>query len=68
MLGETGWVVRELLFNPDPGLARAFEGKDLGAVSAIDTGKMKLQGLTQNDVQELLALQFLIRAQPAPGE
>lgn len=68
MLSETGWAVRELLFNPDPGLARAFEGKDLAAVSAIDAGKMKLQGLTQNDVQELLALQFLIRAQPAPGE
>lgn len=65
MLAETGWVVRELLFNPDPALARAFEGKDLAAVNAIEAGKVKLQGLTQNDVLELLAPQFPIRAQPA---
>lgn len=64
MLSQTGWVTNEVRINPDQRLIPAFEGKDLSQITTIETGNLKLQGLTPDDVLELLALQLFIRATP----
>ena len=65
MLSQTGWVTNEVRINPDQRLTPAFEGKDLSQITSIETDNLKLQGLTPDDVLELLALQLFIRATPA---
>jgi 2-polyprenyl-3-methyl-5-hydroxy-6-metoxy-1,4-benzoquinol methylase len=67
MLAETGWRVEEIRGNPDPQLQPAFAGKNLADVRSIDTGHLSLKNLTHNDVVELLALQFFLRATPVGG-
>jgi len=64
MLKQTGWKAGEIRNNFDPGLAANFKDKDLNKVKTISGGKLKLEGLTEQDVQELLTLQYFIRAEP----
>lgn len=65
MLAETGWRTHEIRVNPDPQLTPKFAGRSLADVRSIDTPKLSLKNLTQEDVLELLALQFFMRASPA---
>lgn len=69
MLQQTGWKIDEIRINPDPRLTPSFAGKDLGEIKTINAGKLKLEALTRNDVLELMALQFFVKATPAnqPG-
>lgn len=64
MLEQTGWQATEIRINPDPRLVPAFEGKDLSQIQNIELDNLKLTGLSQEDVLELLALQLFIRAEP----
>ena len=66
MLGQTGWAASEIRVNPDPSLTPALEGKDIDTINILDTGKVKLSGLRRDDVVELMASQFFIRAVPIP--
>ena len=54
--------------NPDPCLAHLAEGKKIEEVKTISIGKLKLEGLNSMDVVELMAVQFFIRAEPAPNK
>jgi 2-polyprenyl-3-methyl-5-hydroxy-6-metoxy-1,4-benzoquinol methylase len=65
MLGETGWRVNELQLNPDPILMASLQGQELIQIRSINAGRLKLEDLTQDDVAELFAIQFHIRAVPA---
>jgi len=65
MLMETGWSVDEIRVNPDPRLLPVFKGQDLSTITTINIGSMSLTELTRDDVHELLALQFFVRARPA---
>jgi len=62
MLSQTGWVIGDSRVNPDPSLAPLYEGKDLSEIRSINMGNLKLEGLNQMDVAELIAIQFFIRA------
>jgi SAM-dependent methyltransferase len=66
MLSQTGWLIREGRMNPDPNLTFLVEGKNLDEIRTISLGKLKLEGLNQMDVVELIAVQFFIRAEPMP--
>jgi 2-polyprenyl-3-methyl-5-hydroxy-6-metoxy-1,4-benzoquinol methylase len=65
MLSQTGWQIREGRMNPDPNLSHLIEGKRLDQIDTFSLGKLKLEGLNQMDVVELIAIQFFIRAEPA---
>jgi 2-polyprenyl-3-methyl-5-hydroxy-6-metoxy-1,4-benzoquinol methylase len=65
MLQETGWVANEIRVNPDPRLLPMFQGRDLAAINTIDAGSLTLRNLQEEDVLELLALQFFVSARPA---
>ncbi|WP_177218988.1 tetratricopeptide repeat protein [Polaromonas sp. OV174] len=69
MLEQTGWQAGEVRINADPRLMPSFQDKDLSQIKTINAGKLKLEDLNEQDVLELLALQFFIRATPAitPG-
>lgn len=64
MLNQTGWLIREAQMNPDPRLIHMIEGKNPGEIRSISLGKLKLEGLTERDVMELMTLQFFLRAEP----
>jgi len=64
MLFETGWAVDEIRINPDPRLVPLFQGRDLSVVTTINIGSLSLQHLNHQDVLELSALQFFVRARP----
>ncbi len=66
MLSQTGWLIREGRLNPDPGLSHLIQGKSLDQINSLSQGKLKLEGLEPMDVLELVAIQFFIRAEPAP--
>jgi 2-polyprenyl-3-methyl-5-hydroxy-6-metoxy-1,4-benzoquinol methylase/glycosyltransferase involved in cell wall biosynthesis len=65
MLEQTGFAVDDLRVNPDPSLASLFEGKDLGQLHELELDGLKLVGLGLEDVLELSALQFYLRATPS---
>ena len=65
MLNQTGWLIREGRMNPDPSLSHLIQGKNLDQIDTFSLGKLKLEGLNQMDVVELIAIQFFIRAEPA---
>jgi SAM-dependent methyltransferase len=64
MLRQTGWLIREGRMNPDPNLSYLLEGRNLDEIKTLSHGKLKLEGLNQMDVVELIAIQFFIRAEP----
>jgi SAM-dependent methyltransferase len=64
MLSQTGWLIREGRMNPDPNLSYIIQGKSLDQINTLNLGKLKLEGLSQMDVIELMAVQFFIRAEP----
>jgi len=66
MLSQTGWLIREGRMNPDPNLSYILQGENLGGIKTLSLGKLKLEGLNPMDVLELMAVQFFIRAEPAP--
>ena len=65
MLAETGWQVDALRINGDPSLKPLLQGRDPGQVRHINADSLKLDNLSPEDVAELIALQFFIRAVPA---
>jgi len=65
MLEQTGWHVDQTLVNIDPSLAPALQGRELADIRSLTVGALSLQNLTPDDVMELFALQFFIRAVPA---
>lgn len=64
MLDQTGWQATEIRINPDSRLMPAFEGKDLSQIQNIELDDLRLTGLSQEDMLEMLALQLFIRAVP----
>ena len=66
MLSQTGWLIREGRMNPDPNLSYLVQGRNLDEIKTLSLGKLKLEGLNQMDVVELIAVQFFIRAEPMP--
>lgn len=68
MLSQTGWLIRDGRMNPDPRLVHMLEGKNLNEMKSISMGKLRLEGLGSMDVVELMAIQFFIRAEPAPDK
>lgn len=67
MLSQTGWLIREGRMNPDPNLSHLLQGKNINEIKTLSIGKLKLEGLVQMDVVELMAVQFFIRAEPVPS-
>jgi SAM-dependent methyltransferase len=67
MPSQTGWLIRERRMNPDPNLSHVLQGKNINEITTLSLGKLKLEGLVQMDVVELMAVQFFIRAEPAPS-
>ena len=65
MIEQTGWRVEDLRINPDTRLKPAFEGKNLAQIQSINVGLLKLDGMKEQDVLELLTLQYFIQAVPA---
>ena len=68
MLTQTGWLIGDARMNPDPRLVHLVEGKNFEDIKEISFGKLKLEGLRSIDVLELIAVQFFIRAAPAPDK
>lgn len=66
MLSQTGWLIREGRTNPDPNLSHMLQGKNPDEIKTLSLGKLKLEGLNQMDIVELIAVQFFIRAEPMP--
>jgi 2-polyprenyl-3-methyl-5-hydroxy-6-metoxy-1,4-benzoquinol methylase len=66
MLSQTGWLIRDGRLNPDSSLSYIVDGKNLEEIKTLSAGKLKLEGLNPMDVLELMAIQFFIRAEPAP--
>jgi len=66
MLNQTGWLIREGRMNPDPNLSHILHEKSINEIKTVSIGKLRLEGLEQMDVVELLAVQFFIRAEPSP--
>lgn len=66
MLTQTGWLIRDGRLNPDPNLSCILRGEILDEIKTLSLGKLKLEGLNPMDVLELMAVQFFIRAEPAP--
>jgi 2-polyprenyl-3-methyl-5-hydroxy-6-metoxy-1,4-benzoquinol methylase len=64
MFDQTGWDVSEIRINPSPQLSEIFKGYDLSTINTIEAGPLVLRNLTHQDVLELIALQFFIRACP----
>ena len=64
MFDETGWTIDEIRLNPDPQLVPYFQGADLTAVTNIELPRLVLRNLNQEDVQDLMTLQFFVRATP----
>jgi len=64
MLEQTGWKVSHITTNPDSRLSSHFQNKDLNSIDTITAGKLKLESINKEDVLELMALQFYIRAVP----
>jgi 2-polyprenyl-3-methyl-5-hydroxy-6-metoxy-1,4-benzoquinol methylase len=62
MLTQTGYVVEDARINPDNRLAALFEGKDLSKLDRVELDGLRLTGLSQEDVLELIALQLFFRA------
>ena len=65
MLEQTGWMVKDLRINPDPRLKPAFEGKNLAQIQSINVGLLRLDRMKEQDVLDLLTLQYFIQAVPA---
>lgn len=64
MLEQTGWQVVDQKVNPDPSLWHLLQGQDVSKINRIDAGFMKLENLSAQDVLELFALQFFLKAIP----
>ena len=64
MLEQTGWQTSHININPDTNVSAHFQEKDLKTISTITAGKLKLDNINEEDVLELMALQFYIRAVP----
>lgn len=62
MFEETGWTVDEIRVNPDLGIMKEFEGRDLATIKTIEIGNLVLKELTHRDILELLAYQYFVRA------
>jgi 2-polyprenyl-3-methyl-5-hydroxy-6-metoxy-1,4-benzoquinol methylase len=65
MLEQTGFAVTDMRINPDQAVAPQFEGQDLSEIHTVEVDGLRLSGLGSDDVLELAALQFYIRATPA---
>jgi 2-polyprenyl-3-methyl-5-hydroxy-6-metoxy-1,4-benzoquinol methylase len=63
LLTETGYRPTRLGLNGDPALAEVVKGQDLSQIESFAAGKLRLEKLTQEDVLELLTLQFYFRAE-----
>jgi hypothetical protein len=50
--------------NPDERLESAFEGKNLAQIQHINVGSLSLGRMTEQDVLDLLTLQYFIKAVP----
>ena len=68
MLEQTGWHIDHLGINYDSSLVPMLQGNEMSQIRSIDAGQLKLENLTQEDVVELLALQFFIRAVPGGSQ
>ena len=66
MLEQTGWRVEDVRGHPDPDVKAVFGGRNLAGIQSLNAGLLKLEGLKELDVMELLTLQYFIRAVPAP--
>ena len=66
MLTQTGWLIRDGRLNPDPSLSCILQGRNINEIKTVSLGKLKLEELSPMDVLELMAVQFFIRAEPAP--
>lgn len=64
LFAETGWLIEAARFNPDPQLAQAFAGRDLASLNAFSAGNLAFKNLTPDDLAELTAQQFYVKAQP----
>ena len=64
MLEQTGWRIEDLRLNADQGLMSAFQDRSPAQIRSINAGVLKLDPLTEQDVAELLTLQFFIKATP----
>lgn len=65
MFDQTGWKVEKTGFNPDQALTGGlFKGHDISKINTIKAGRLTLSDLTKDDVQDLITLQFLVKAVP----
>ncbi|MBI1244433.1 MAG: methyltransferase domain-containing protein [Alphaproteobacteria bacterium] len=65
MFAETGWRVVDQRINIDPRLIPVLNGRMPDAIDSISMGKATFRDLGPEDSQELFALQFYFRLQPA---
>jgi len=64
MLEQTGWQVVAQRINLDPSLSPLLQGQDVSKIHRVDAGSLKLENLSEEDVRELFALQFFLKAIP----
>jgi len=65
MLEQTGWRIEAVRVNADPSLKSAFEGRNLAQIQSINVGLLRLERMKEQDVMDLLTLQYFIQAVPA---
>ena len=64
MFAETGWKIVTSGINPDPAVLQTLGGRNPASITNIESEHMTLRKLTPADMLELVALQFLVKAQP----
>lgn len=65
LFGETGYRIEQVVLNPDPRCQFLLDGLKQGARVNIDSAAMQLKDLAPEQLRELAALQFWLRARPA---
>lgn len=64
MFEETGWKIKALEYHLDGGLMKLVEDKDLSTINSFVMDGITLTDLTRDDVMELLAMHFFVKAVP----
>lgn len=65
MFDQTGWKIEKIGSNPDHALTNGmFKGHDIAKINNIKVGRLTLSDLTKTEIEDLITLQFLVKAVP----
>jgi len=69
MLAETGYRIDAMKVNPDHRLQKFYSTSiGVGQTASLDVGRMTINGVSQEEMAELTALQFYLKCSPLPGD